>query len=179
MNINQNNEDSNGMQPGNRYVGNKLTSPPISLYFNQEETDFYKASLELYGVDVSGPSYEGRVFINNPRADENTPTNEESGYVGSYHIFGHNGCFGDEGHCEIPQRRSYDSRAKADAAPCYKSLDATMALKKVIESKNEIVVTVVPLAVRGGKMGEPKDIVHIDRIRINCYENYVKLKKSG
>jgi len=167
------------MQDPNRYVGNKVTSPPISLYINQEENKFYKAAIELYGVDVTGPSYEGRVFINNPGANENTPTTEESGYVGSYHIFGHNGCYGDEGHCDIPKRRPYDSRRTRDAAPCYKSVEATQALKKVIQSKNEITVTIVPLAVKGGKNGEPKDVVHIDRIRINCYENYLKLQKSG
>jgi hypothetical protein len=105
--------------------------------------------------------------------------NEKSGYIGSYHIFGHNGCFGDEGHCEIPPRRAYDSRSKSDVTPCYKSLDATKVIKKLIESKDEIVVTIVPLVVKGGRMGDAKDVIHIDRIRVSCYENYLKLRKSN
>lgn len=179
MDINQTNEEDNKMQHSNRNVGNIFTSPAIPLYYNQGENDFYKAVIEFYGVDVSGPSYEGRVFLNNPDASESTPMSEISGYIGSYHIFGHNGCFGDEGHCEVQTRRQYDSRAKSDATPCYKSVDATKVIKRLINSKDDVVVTVVPLVVRGGRMGDAKDVIHIDRIRINCYENYLKLRKSN
>jgi hypothetical protein len=175
---NRNKEDKKGMHHSKGNVGNIFTSPGIRMYYNREENEFYKAVIEFYGVDVSGPSYEGRVFLNNHKANGNTSLNEKSGYIGSYYIFGHNGCFGDEGHCEIPSRRTYDSRSKSDVTPCYKSLDATKVIKKLIESKDEIIVTIVPLVVTGGRMGDAKDVVHIDRIRISCYENYLKLTKS-
>ena len=73
------------------YVGNKLTSPPIKVYYNRDENDFYTVDIEFYGVDVSGPSYEGRVYVNNPDANESTPLDDKSGYVGSYYVFGHYG----------------------------------------------------------------------------------------
>jgi hypothetical protein len=171
---NRSNQDNNEMGAGGQNVGNKLTSPPISVYLNREENDFYQASIDFYGIDLSGPSYEGRVYVNNPKADEHTSLDEKSGYVGSYHIFGHNGCFGDEGHCEIPRRRAYDSRSKSDVTPCFKTLDATRVIRKYIESGDQVVVTVIPIIAKGGRMSDTKDVVHIERIRISCYEKALK-----
>ena len=57
-------------------------------------TDVYRIGIEFHGLDHSGPSYEGMVFINNSEATLKTPTTIKNGYVGSYHIFGHGGCFG-------------------------------------------------------------------------------------
>jgi len=72
---------------------------------------YKRADLELHGVDQTVPSYEGRVFLDNPNADENTERTAENGYVGAFHIFGKAGCWGEEGHCdEPPGRRSFDRR---------------------------------------------------------------------
>ena len=157
--------------------GNKLTSPEMSLNFNQNENDFYSAVIEFYGIDTSGPSYEGRVFLNNPDADENASLNEANGYVGSYHIFGHDGCWGDQEHCEPPSRDVYDSRLHTSLTPAYKYVDATNAIKKVIKSRSKpkYTVTIVPRIAGDQRMSDAKDVVHIDRIRINCYENALKL----
>jgi hypothetical protein len=177
---NNNNNNNRGNRVVKANVGNKLTSPPLSVYFNSEENDFYHIDIEFYGVDVSGPSYQGRVYVNNPDANENTPLDEKNRNVGSYYIFGHYGCFGDEGHCELPTRRPYDSRSKIDVKPCYKSIEATKVLKKYIQSGKEIVLTIVPLISKAGRKTEidTKDVVHIQRIRINCYENALKLVQS-
>ena len=70
-----------------RKVGNIFSSPPIKLNWIKEETEFYRADIEFLGIDISGPSYEGRVFLNNPKADENTGLNLDNGYAGSYYIF--------------------------------------------------------------------------------------------
>ena len=85
--------------------------------------------------------------------------------------------FGDQGHCDIPTPRPYDSRSKIDVTPCYKAIEATNVLKKYIESGNEMVITVVPLISQAGRKSalDTKDVVHIQRIRINCYENALKL----
>lgn len=88
----------------------------MSLEYNTDENDFYQAIIEFYGVDTNGPSYVGRVFVNNPNADENT-LDESSGYVGSYSVFGHDGCCGDEGHCEPTPNRAYDSRVHRHVDP--------------------------------------------------------------
>jgi hypothetical protein len=72
---------------------------------------YKRADLELHGVDHTSPSYEGRVFLNNPDADETTERTEENGYLGAFHVFGKAGCWGEEGHCDEPVgRRRYDRR---------------------------------------------------------------------
>jgi len=161
----------------NRKVGNIFTSPSIKLNWEKEENEFYRADIEFFGIDISGPSYEGRVFLNNPNANENTDLSLESGYAGSFYIFGHGGCYGDEGHCEIKQRRTFDSRTEHDLTPAYKSMIATDAIKRILRTTREIVLRVVPITARSGRMSDAKEIVFIDQIRISCYENYSKLNK--
>jgi tyrosinase len=161
----------------NRKVGNVFNSPPIKLNWVKEENEFYRADIEFFGIDISGPSYEGRVFLNNPKANANTDLSLETGYAGSYYIFGHGGCYGDEGHCEIKQRRTFDSRTEHDLTPAYKSMIATDAIKRIIKTTKEIVISVVPITARSARMSDAKEIVYIDRIRISCYENYSKLNK--
>jgi hypothetical protein len=159
-------------------TGKIFRSPPIKLHLDPDTQDFYRADIEFYGVDLSGPSYEGRVFLNNPDANENTPLESENGYVGSYHIFGHGGCFGDAGHCEITPRRTYDSRAQHALTPAFKSLVATNVIKKILKSTDTITITIVPIIARGGRMSDAKEVVYIERIRINGYENVSKLKNK-
>lgn len=67
-----------------------------------ETCDFTRADVLLTGVDHSGVSYEVRLFLNNPGADGDTPRDDASGYAGRFHVFGHGGCFGDVGHCDVP-----------------------------------------------------------------------------
>ena len=80
----------------NRYVSDPIPMP--SSDDAEDAADFSRADLEFHGVDHSGSSFEARVFFNNPDADETTPRQEDSGYVGAFYIFGHGGCFGDIGH---------------------------------------------------------------------------------
>lgn len=179
MKVSQERDNDRGKRNMKDKVGNKLTSPEISLSFNRDENEFYRAVIEFYGIDVSGPSYEGRVFLNNPKANENTSLNEANGYVGSYHIFGHDGCWGDKGHCEIAPRRTYDSRIQSSLAPAYKYVNATKMTKKLIWSKSNATITIIPIVGRGQRMSDAKDVVHISRIRINCYEKPLKVSKSA
>src|SRR5690242_17965704 len=89
---------------GKKYVSGKIGLGPLS-------TAFSRADLVFEGVDHAGVSYEGRIFLNNEGADEKTPKTPSNGYAGSYHIFGHGGCFGDVGHCDIHGLpRAYDPR---------------------------------------------------------------------
>jgi hypothetical protein len=93
-----------------------------------------------------GPSYEGRVFLNNHNANEKTKLNLDNGYVGSYHIFGHGGCVGNLGHCNIfPPRRPYDKRPTQDLKPHYKRIIVTEALKKIGKDISKFTITIVPI----------------------------------
>ncbi len=69
-----------------------------------------RADIELHGVDQAVPSYEGRIFLNNPDADQNSPLDETSGYLGSFFVFGKVECWGETGHCDEPEQRKYDRR---------------------------------------------------------------------
>src|SRR5439155_390785 len=73
------------------------TGPPFTsekLYVGVLDPSAYRADIEFHNVDHAGASYEGRVYLNNQNADENTGYDDPS-YAGSYHIFGHGGCLGD------------------------------------------------------------------------------------
>src|SRR3954470_3597555 len=48
-----------------------------------------RAELVFTGVEQAGPSFEGRVFLNNPGADESTARDPSSGYAGSFHVYGY------------------------------------------------------------------------------------------
>ena len=76
----------------------------IDLRFPAEEglAPFTRADVVITGVDHSAASYEVRLFLNNPAATADTPRTAEQGYAGRFTIFGHGGCYGDEGHCEVP-----------------------------------------------------------------------------
>jgi hypothetical protein len=159
--------------------GNKMSTPELSLEYNEEENDFYQAVIEIYGLDTNGPSYEGRVYVNNPKADGKTPLDESAGYVGSFDIFGHDGCWGDEGHCDVLPDRPYDSRIHSHTDPVYKSIRATKAIKKCVKSKSKITITIVPKIFGGQRMSDAKDVVKCERVRITCYENPAKLRNSA
>jgi hypothetical protein len=148
-------------------VPNALTAPPLNT--TTIDTRFSRADLEFLGVDHSGSSYEGRVYINNPDADENTPLLASSGYVGSYHIFGHGGCLGDAGHCDVKPLRPYDPRAGHPLSRARKVVIATDALREALAG-DEVTVTIVPVIRSvGPKSGWDDDIVALDAVRIVTY----------
>jgi tyrosinase len=109
------------------------------------DSEFYRADIEFHGVDHAGASYEGRVYVNNPEADENTGDSPDSGYAGSYYVFGHGGCLGDPGHCEVKERRAYDPRPSHPLSKARKSVRATEAIRYAVQQGAECRITVVPI----------------------------------
>jgi tyrosinase len=123
------------------------TAPPFKsdpIDVTPLESDPKRADIEFHRVDHAGPSYEGRVYINNPEADENTGY-EDPTYAGSYHVFGHGGCLQDPGHCDVKERRAYDPRPEHPLTPAKKVVIATDAVKRAIAEHSEVTVTVVPV----------------------------------
>jgi len=84
------------------------------------------------------------VYLNNPGADESTGTDDPS-YAGSYHIFGHGGCLGDPGHCDVEPRRLYDPRPAHPLTPAKKVVIATKPVARAVKQGGEVTVTVVPI----------------------------------
>ena len=146
----------------------KFVSKPIQLDLRDFENEFQRADLQFHKIDHSGASFELRVFFNNPKADETTKRDEERGYAGSIFIFGHGGCYGDVGHCDVPtERRRYDRRPPHALTPADKHLIVTEALRKAAEKNKEITATVVPV-VKGGKEG--KDVLKIEKISLMTFD---------
>jgi hypothetical protein len=134
-------------------------------------TQFSRADLEFIGVEHSGASYEARVFINNPSADGNTPPVEANGYAGSFSIFGHGGCFGDVGHCEVHKEQDvFDPRPSHPLLPIKKVVIATDAIKSAVTRKADISVTVVPLVMGWTEKSDTEDVMKFDHINLVTYD---------
>lgn len=122
---------------------NKSTSPEINIK-DLGET-YTRADIELEGLDHGGSSYEGRVYVNNPDAGADTDTTAENGYAGSYYVFGHGGCYGDQGHCDVVPRSPYDPRPPHGLSPTRKVVTATDVIRKAAAAGPTMTITVVPV----------------------------------
>ncbi len=132
----------------------KSTATPLNLKSLRFELErpapgFYRADIEFHGVDHSGASLEARVFVDNADANATTAMEPGQGYVDSFYIFGHGGCFGDDGHCEVPTgpRRPNDLRPQHQLTPMDVRVVATDTLRAAAERPDgtKLTVTVVPV----------------------------------
>src|SRR5579871_922397 len=150
-------------KPAKIYVSSKIAIDPL-------KRRFHRADIVFEGVDHSGVSYEGRVFLNNESAGLKTPKNSKNGYAGSFHIFGHGGCFGDVGHCEVRGLpRTYDPRPAHALTPARKVVIATEALRQAVAKGKTITVTVVPIVRSGTSRSDYENVIKFDRISLVAY----------
>jgi tyrosinase len=150
----------------NRYVSDSISIPTTP------DASPRRADLEFYGIDHSGSSFEARVFLNNQDADECTPKNESSGYAGSFYVFGHGGCFGDVGHCDVPQgpRDPFDRRPKHPLTPQKRTVVINEALWHRLESEDgEVKVTVVPVP-SDSPVSAEDDLLRFERFAFVTYD---------
>lgn len=135
-------------------------------------SEYVRADLEFIGVDHSGASFEARVYVNNSGANASTEPSEANGYAGSFYVFGHGGCFGDAGHCDIHQhhREDFDPRRSHPLEPMKKVVVATEAIKAAAARGNSINVTVVPLVTNWTDLVEDThDVLKFDHINLVTY----------
>jgi hypothetical protein len=152
------------------YVSGKLKLDIMKL-----EGTFYRADLIIHGLDHSGPSYEGRVFINNPKADDETPDDPALGYTGSFFVFGHGGCLGDEGHCDISRPSVRFNMIPNPLVPEKISLIVTEKLRELGKTTDEFTITIVPKLAAGSERACQKDadlenVVLLHKISIETYD---------
>ncbi len=143
----------------------RFTSQAIENPARTGQPAFERADLVFYGVDHAGPSFEARIFLNSPEADLSTPREEASSYAGSFTVFGHAGCAGDIGHCDVPKgpMDPFDRRPPHALTPQTKTVIVTNALRRVAAA--QLTVTVVP--VRPGPAGaELVDALKFDRFSL-------------
>ena len=154
---------------------NVITSAPLELPEVDDIAELSRADLVFYGVDHSGPSYEGRVFLNNAGADATTARDPEQGYAGSFMVFGHNGCYGDEGHCLPDQRTTdeFDLRAPHPLTPLTITTIATEAVRRAVEDPDvrEIAVTVVAVLPKDDLPRSSEQPLSYEYVRLLTYES--------
>ncbi|HEY2335418.1 MAG TPA: hypothetical protein VGH58_10480 [Solirubrobacterales bacterium] len=142
----------------------RFTSKAIEL--PAAEHPFARADLLFYGLDHSGASYEGRVFLD-PRGVGRDAGSDHRAYVGSFYVLGHGGCFGDVGHCDIPSERDpFDLRPPHQLEPALRILTVTEALQELVErGVAEAKVTVT--AHTAGRA--PNDVLAFETVRLASY----------
>ncbi len=148
-----------------------FTSRPVRIDFAAPHHRLTRADLEIDGIYHGEASYEGRIFLNNPAADHTTPRNRENGYAGSFHIFGHGGCLGDPGHCEVNEegRETYDFRAPHPLTPASKRVTVTDVLRELARTNNEVTVTVVPVITAANELCDTENVFRCQNMRFVSY----------
>jgi len=146
-----------------------FTSKPVSIDFAGSEHRFYRADIEIDGIYHGEASYEGRIFLNNPNANDKTPKSLASGYAGSFHIFGHGGCVGDPGHCEVNERGRFDFRYPHPLTPARKVIVVTEALREIAKSAKTATVTVVPVVSAANELCDTDNVFRCEDIRFVTY----------
>lgn len=132
---------------------------------------FGRGDIEFHGLDHSGPSYEGRVYLNNTAADDATSKAADTGYAGSYYVFGHGRCVGDAGHCDVHTRPRYDPRPPHPLTPTRLTVIATDAIKRAVKAGGEVTVTVVPVINPSDEYADrPDDVVRYETVRFVTYD---------
>ena len=121
----------------------RFTVPSIELAA-LTTAPFARADLIFYDIDHSGHSFEARVFLDDPDADHSAGPDHPS-YAGSWFVFGHGGCFGDVGHCDLPGHRDgFDLRPAHQLEPAIRVLTVTDSVRALVEQgSREMSVTVV------------------------------------
>ena len=122
------------------------TAPPIAVPSRDART----AELVFGGVEQAGASFEGRVFLNRPDADEATAQTAEMGYAGSFHVYG----YGEVAPPAIAEAKR--SGAAGPFAPIEQRVIADAgALRAALAGSGELTVTVVAVpADPGGAVPE-------------------------
>jgi tyrosinase len=146
----------------------------LELPAGDDRPGLTRADLTFYGLDHSGPSYQVRVFFNNPGAGPDTPLSAGEGFVGGFSVFAHGGCFGEEGHCEVrPPVSPFDRRRPNPLVPIARYLTVTDAIRDLIgRDEPSVTVTAVPV-VRPSALAtadQAADVLTVDQVALHTFE---------
>jgi tyrosinase len=145
----------------------RFVSAPIMLAPDASKLEYARADLVFYGVDHSGASFEARIFVNLVDATAATPR-EHPNYAGSFNVFGHGGCFGDVGHCDVPTgpRDPFDWRPQHPLTPAVKTVIVTDALRRIAKPEDAS-ITVTAVAIVIGTAANA--VLQFDTVRLLTY----------
>lgn len=146
---------------------------PIPLPAAIAAGEFSAAQLVFYDVDHSGASFTAPVFLDASDVSAATPLDPEAGFAGSFVIFGHGGCAGDLGHCDVPEQRKdpFDSRPLHPLTPQTKTVDITRAMKRLLDAGpvEELRVSVLAL-LPGEEEARLGDVLFFSAMRLLAFD---------
>ena len=134
---------------------------------------FHRADLTFYGIDHGGPSFRVHVFFNAPGATLETPRTWEAGYVGSFSVFGHGDCFGDQGHCDVRGAvTAFDRRAPHPLVPTTRVLVVTAAMRAYSAAGFRAVHITAVAEVRPSPLADAEaaaGVLVVDQVALHTY----------
>jgi hypothetical protein len=138
-----------------------------ALELPDPEHGFDRVDLAFYDVDHSSATYEARIFIGAPRGLARDAGADHPAYAGSFFVFGHDRCYGEEGHCEVPEGRDpFDLRLPHHLEPEAEIVTVTDAVRRLAEGgKRKAPVDVLAR----GPDGAPVKALAFDRLRLLTY----------
>src|SRR3954453_6985381 len=130
----------------------RYVSPPVEL--PDPEVKFVRADLVFYGLDHSGSSYEAQISLGDEPA-------------GAFWIFGHGGCFGDVGHCDIPQHIDrFDLRPPHQLLPATRVVTVTETVRHLVEAGEKAVPVTVVARTAGDRSNK---VLQFEMVRLLSY----------
>ena len=141
----------------------RYVTPPIEL--PAPRSSFERADLVFYGLDHSGASSRPRSSSTpgglGADATDTAPTS------GSFFIFGHGGCFGDVGHCDIPTHgRPVRPATSAPAAPAIRVVTVTESIRRLVEAGEKAIPVTVVARTPGNRSDK---VLQFDTVRLLSY----------
>jgi tyrosinase len=141
-----------------RWTSQVMAVPP--------RASWQRADLEFEGVEHDGASFVLHVFLNNPDADESTPRAPGQRYAGYLTVFAHGDCWGDVGHCDIPEPVSaFDRRPPHPLIPFDVTLEITEALTALPDGTGQVTVTVLAF----NKAGDTEGVLRFKQLTLLTY----------
>ena len=129
-------------------MAESFVAPHVPADLNPDGRPMKRADIVFEGVDMSGPSFEARVFLNNPNATVATPVEPEQGYAGSFHVYGLG-----------------VSKKSQQSHPVTRTLTATDTVRKAAQGRKEVSVSVVPVYY-GAPATSAGDVFKVEKVFI-------------
>ncbi len=131
---------------------------------------FKRADLEIFGIRHAFGSYTALVFLNNPDVDSGGASKRSRGYAGTFSIFGHGGCLGDAGHCDVENtRRRFDDRPSHPLTPGFRRLIITKPLRKTCRKSDDLTITIVACSATDENAEQAKRLIDIGGLQISTF----------
>jgi hypothetical protein len=126
-----------------------------------------RADLIFHGVDHSGPTFEARIFLGAKRGIDRDAGADHPAYAGSFFVFGHIGCYGEAGHCEVPSERDpHDLRLPHHLELGVQVVTVTAAVERLVAA--EKARAAVDIFAHGPR-GEALDALAFTTLRLVTY----------